>query len=232
MTAAGDPSQPLRAVIFDMDGVLIDTEPVWREVEIEVFARVGLHLTEDDCRSTMGLRVDEVVGAWYGRHPWTGPTCAEVANAIVDGVVATVRLRGEAMPGVAGAFAAVRSLGLHCAVASSSSMRLIEAVMERLELNGAVDVVRSAEHEAAGKPAPDVYLSTARELGVAPQSCLAVEDSVNGWLSATAAGMPCVVVPDAEVGRDPRLARAPLVLSSLSDLDAGRIDQIARDYFA
>ncbi len=230
--AAQTATAALRAVIFDMDGVLIDTEPVWRSVEIEVFAAVGVHLSEAECRQTMGMRVAEVVAARYSGQPWSGWSVDEVTRRIVDGVIRHVRAEGVAIEGALPAVAAVRRAGLLCAVASSSPSELISAVLESLGIASAVDVVCSAVDDAQGKPAPDIYLRTASELGVSPASCLAIEDSVNGVLSARAAGMPCVAVPDGVTASDPRLAAASVRLESLRDLDDGRLDQIRRAYFA
>ncbi len=223
---------PLRAVIFDMDGVLIDTEPVWRGVEIDVFRSVGVHITEAECRQTMGMRVREVVELWRQRRPWSGPSVDEVTARIVDGVVRHVRNEGVALDGALAAVAAVGRAGLRCAVASSSPPALISAVLESLGIGGAVDVACSAVHDARGKPAPDIYLRTARELGVSAASCLAIEDSVNGVLSARAAGMPCVAIPDEVTASDPRLAAATLRMESLRDLDDDRLSQLRRTYFA
>jgi HAD superfamily hydrolase (TIGR01509 family) len=230
------PAQPataaLRAVIFDMDGVLIDTEPMWRSVEIDVFASVGVHLTEAECRQTMGMRVHEVVEMWHQRRPWSGPSVADVTARVVEGVIRHVRAEGVAIDGALPAVAAVRRAGLLCAVASSSPPGLISAVLETLGIDSAVDVVCSAVDDASGKPAPDIYLRTASELGVSPASCLAIEDSINGVLSARGAGMPCVAVPDEVTASDPRLAAATVRLESLRDLDDQRLGQLRRTYFA
>ena len=214
----------LQAVIFDVDGVLIDTEPVWRRVETEVFGSLGLHLSEAQCRETMGVRIDEVVDLWYSRQPWVGPSRRAVADSIVAGVADEVRRSATAIDGALDAIAVVRRAGLACAVASSSPLALIEAVMAALRITGAVDAVCSAEREAHGKPAPDVYLRAASVLGVAPSSCLAVEDSINGVLSARAAGMRCVVVPDADTATDPRIELAALRLTSLRDFDDAALE--------
>ncbi len=122
------------------------------------------------------------------------------------------------MPGVTAAIALFERCGLRLAIASSSPRRLIDAVCDRLGLGG-IDVRCSAMDEAHGKPAPDVYLTAARRLGVAPAQCLAVEDSLNGLASARAAGMICVAVPDPLLAADPRYSAANLVLRSLTDLD-------------
>ena len=233
MTATALPRalRGLRAVVFDMDGVLIDTEPTWRRVEIDVFRSVGLHLTEADCRQTMGMRVEEAVQRWYAISPWHGATVAEVVHRIVAGVTENVRRHGAPMPGAVEAVAVARARGLRIAVASSSPPALIDVVIDRLKLSALIDEVCSAVTELHGKPAPDVYLRAAFLLGVPPSCCLAVEDSVIGVLAARASGMPCLVIPDGETGADPRLSAATLRLSSLGDFDGARLNSISTAYF-
>src|SRR5437588_3234573 len=115
-----------------MDGLLIDTEPIWRRSEIEVFGELGLHLTEEQCMQTMGVRVAEVVQLWYGRHPWEGPSCEEVTRLIYASVIEHVLAEGQPMSGVLKALRIVRDRGLVCGIASSSSEILIRAVVQRL----------------------------------------------------------------------------------------------------
>jgi sugar-phosphatase len=220
-----------------MDGLLIDTEPVWRTAEKEVFAELGIELTEADVLDTTGVRVDELVAAFLPRRPPSagpsppgssppGPSPAgpsppgssppEVADRITDLVADYVRREGEPMPGVPEAIALFGRLGLRLAIASSSPIRLIDAVCARLNLD--IDVRCSALDEPHGKPAPDVYLAAARRLGLSPAGCLAVEDSPAGVLAAKDAGMTCVAVPDPLLTGDPRYRRADLVLPSLTEL--------------
>ena len=210
----------IRAVIFDMDGVLIDSEPFWQESEIDVFGRAGLSLTREMCLQTMGLRVDEVVEYWRRRRPFDDAPAGTLEDAIIGGVVERILSQGEAKEGTAHALEFFRARGLPVALASSSAYRLIGAVTERLGLAGAFDVVYSAEEEEYGKPHPGVYLTTAQRLGVAPAECLAVEDSFNGVLAAKAARMRCVAVPEPAQRLDPRFAIADVVLDSLADVDA------------
>jgi mannitol-1-/sugar-/sorbitol-6-/2-deoxyglucose-6-phosphatase len=225
------PAGGLRAVIFDMDGVLIDTEPVWRQVETAVFASLGITLSDADCRETMGMRIDDVVRTWFARRPWSEVPVGDVTQRIVAGVIDHVREHGEPMEGAVVAVATVRAAGLRCAVASSSPRPLIEAVVAKLGIARWVDVTCSADQEALGKPAPDVYLRTASMLGVEPPECLAVEDSVAGVLSARAAGMPCVVIPDVVTASDPRLTAATVRIESLRELDGSLLDALRARYF-
>lgn len=166
---------------------------------------------------TMGIRIAEIVHMYHARYGWEGPTPVEVTEAIEAHVVQHVRTEGEAKPGVYASVEAVRAAGLPIAIASSSSERLIAAVVERLNLGTYVQVACSGDNEPEGKPHPGVYLTTARRLDVVPHRCLALEDSPNGVLSATAAGMACVAVPDPHLRADPRFRRADVILDTLID---------------
>jgi sugar-phosphatase len=204
-----------------MDGVLIDSEPIWRAVERDVFASVGIELTDQDLFSTMGVRVADVVDRWYRRHPWPEPSRQRVAEEIVEGVARGIQEHGVLNGGARRAVGYVRSLGLRLALASSSPIPLIRAVLSLGDLEDQFDVVVSGEDEQHGKPHPAVYVSAARRLEVPPGRCLAVEDSINGVRSAKAAGMVCVAISAVGVDHDV-FGGADLVLGSLEELD-GRI---------
>jgi sugar-phosphatase len=114
-----------------MDGVLIDSEPLWRRAEIAVFGELGVSLTEEDCLETQGLRIDEVVDYWLERRPWQGRSREEVAHAIVFRVGALIRGGAVPLPGAEEALASARARGWRLALASSSPRRLIETVIDR-----------------------------------------------------------------------------------------------------
>lgn len=214
-------ARPIEAVVFDMDGVLVDSEPIWRAVERDVFAGVGIDLTDEDLLPTMGVRVGDVVARWHRRHPWDEPSRERVAETIVERVAETIERQGTLNEGAARAIDYVGGLGLPMALASSSPMRLIRAVLSMGGLTDRFAAVLTAEDEARGKPDPAVYLSAARRLGVMPERCLAVEDAIHGVRAAKEAGMVCVAVPAGGVG-DGGFEEADLVLESLDEFD-GRI---------
>ncbi len=182
----------ITACVFDMDGVLIDTEPVWRETEHDVFARVGVELTDAQLRETWGMRIEEVVDYRYRVRPWNGIRPRAVEREIIREMVEHVRAHGVPIRGAVEAIHTARDAGLRVAIASSSSRELIDAVVERLGIGDLVDVVCSADDEERGKPDPGVYLSAARALDVMPSSCVAIEDSPVGVTAAIAAGMRCI----------------------------------------
>lgn len=185
-----------RAVVFDLDGLLVDSEPLWRLAEIEVFGRYGVPLTDELCRTTKGRVVGEVAGHWHRVFGWTGPPPAAVADEVVDRVAELLAERVELRPGAAALLDWCEARGLALAVASSSAHRLIEAALARHDLRPRFAAVSSAEDVGAGKPDPAVYLAAARALGVAPDRCLALEDADLGARSALAAGMACILVPE------------------------------------
>jgi HAD superfamily hydrolase (TIGR01509 family) len=209
--------RPIEAVVFDMDGVLVDSEPIWRTVERDVFAGVGIEVTDQDLLETMGVRVGDVVERWHRRSPWDEPSRVEVARSIVDGVAHAIEREGAFNRESIRAIDYVEALGLRLALASSSPMRLIRSVLSIGGLADRFEVVLSAEDEEHGKPHPAVYRSAARELGVLAERCLAVEDSINGVRSAKGAGMVSVAVPVSGVtdGFD----EADLVLGSIAEFD-------------
>jgi len=229
----------VEAVVLDMDGLLIDTEPVWRAAQSAVFAGFGVALSESDLLDSTGQPIEELIPVWRrrpvagaGPSPLTDPgladpglTDAEIADLIIDRVIAHVTAEGQPMPGVTAAIALFERCGLRLAIASSSPLRLIDAVCDRLGLTR-IEVRCSAMDEARGKPAPDVYLAAARRLGVAAASCLALEDSPAGIASARSAGMRCIAVPDPLLAADPRYREADLVLESLTRLDEAALRRL------
>ncbi len=211
----------IQAALFDMDGLLVDSEPHWRAMERVVFASVGLHLTDDECKQTTGMPILEVVRYWYARAPWTGldtpgRSHQNLADAITDGVHERIATLAEPMPGAIDALEFFVSRGILTAIASASPMSLIEVVIDRLGIRNALTTWHSATLEVRNKPAPDVYLGTARKLGVPPANCLAFEDSGSGVTSAVAAGMRTVAVPAAFEYDNPKFAVADLIIPALT----------------
>lgn len=209
----------IRAAIFDMDGLLLDSEPFWQQAEIDVLGRLGVPLTPEMCEQTKGLRIDEVITWWRSRYPWTGVSNERVVHDVLDGVAERVASHGRLLPGVEHALQLARRHCERVALASSSPMSLISHTLQTLGIRDQFDIVRSAEHEAHGKPHPAVYLSTAAELGISPLRCLAFEDSMTGVIAAKAARMVCVAVPDPTQRNDPRFTVADLTLDSLEQFD-------------
>jgi mannitol-1-/sugar-/sorbitol-6-/2-deoxyglucose-6-phosphatase len=195
-------SHNLQAYIFDMDGLLIDSEPLWRRAEISVLKTVGVPLTDDMCKETMGTRLDEMVAYWFQRFPWSGKSQNEVGGEILAEVTSLIAAEGLPMPGVREILELLMSRGEHLGLASSSPPALIEAVLTRLEIKSCFSVVCSAVDEQWGKPHPGVYLTTAKKMNADPALCVAFEDSPAGVESARKAGMTVVAVsPDCGQGK-------------------------------
>ncbi|MDH3714890.1 MAG: hexitol phosphatase HxpB [Gammaproteobacteria bacterium] len=208
----------MRAAIFDMDGLLIDSEPLWRRAEIAVFETVGIALDEKMCRQTTGMRIDAAIQHWFERFPWQGKSTQQLTHELLLRVQGEVEETGVCMPGVVETLDNAQAAGWRIGLASSSPSSLITCVLQKLGIADYFDVCCSAVDEPAGKPDPAVYLTVARVLEVAPGRCVAFEDSLPGIRSAKAAGMQVVAVPDPARSDDPAFAMADLRLRSLQEL--------------
>jgi beta-phosphoglucomutase-like phosphatase (HAD superfamily) len=208
------------AVIFDLDGVLVDSEVWWNDVRIAFAREHGRPWTHDDQLAVMGGNSREWSATMGRRLDLPHLTAEAIERAIVDGVVA--RYASEPSPVIDDAPAQVRRIAATrpVAIASSSHAEVIAAAVTALGIRDVMRAIVSSDEVAAGKPSPDVYLLAASRLDVDPARCLVVEDSLNGVRAGKAAGMTVVLVPNASVppAGDAR-ARADVVVPSLAALD-------------
>jgi sugar-phosphatase len=207
----------IQAAIFDMDGLLIDSEPLWYEAAVEVFQPLGIHLTPELYASSIGLRTKEFVDNWFTRYDIDMTIAPETVVEINDVVVGKISSMGEAMPGVYEVLEQLRKDGLTIGLATSSPKRLIDVVVDKLGIREYFSAFNSAEHLVHGKPHPQVYLDCASALGAPPVSCVCFEDSFFGMIAAKAARMQCVVVPLPASRHEARFQAADQVLHSLSE---------------
>lgn len=216
----------LGAVIFDMDGLLIDSEPLWHEAEMAVLVPLSVPLTPSRCLETTGMRVDEMVAHWFDRYPWPLPALNQVAGEVVAEVSRRLRQRAEPMPGARTLVESLAGQSMPLAIASSSPRSLIDATLDGLAMTEAFVVRCSAMDELRGKPDPAVFLSAARALGKSPAECLVLEDSLAGVDAALAAGMTVLAVPANAQWDQPGFDAAHGKLRSLADIDLGCIQEL------
>ena len=212
------------AAIFDMDGLLIDSEPLWDRAELEVISSLGVDISRrGELPDTLGLRIDMVVDLWYAQQPWSGPSRQEVTARIIQRAIALVEAERPLLPGVREALALCKANGLRVGLASASPLHMLEKVLAMFDLRDSFDALASAESLPYSKPHPQVYLDCAAKLGVDPLACVALEDSVNGMIASKAARMRSIVVPDEEHRADPRYVLANVKLESLQQLTAAHL---------
>ena len=205
--------------LFDMDGLLINSEPFWASVEKEVFANVGITLTDEMCRETQGLRVIEVVQYWYNQYPWGAQTTVDdVKMHIINGVREQILAKGVLMDGALHVMELLARNNFTMAIASSSPASLISAVISKFHLGEFIQCHVSAEDCNQGKPHPEVYLTAASMIDIPPKACLAFEDSSTGIKSASAADTIVVAVPENHLPDDV-IQLCHLQLSSLRQFD-------------
>lgn len=215
----------INAVVFDLDGVLIDSEPVWEEVRRQVVADHGGRWAPDSQRRLMGMSTGEWA-RYLSEELGVSLTPAEVADLVISQMAARY---AEHLPLMPGAVDAVRRLASRwpLGLGSSAPAMLIQTVLVTAGLRDDFAVVMSTEQVPSGKPAPDIYLAVTGQLGQRPADCAAIEDSTNGLKSAAAAGLAVVAVPHPSYPPDPAaLAQATLVLDNLTGLTVEKISTL------
>ena len=203
------------AALFDMDGLLIDSEPHWQDAELAVYQPYGVPVDRELCRASAGRRIDEVLTLWHRRFDWTGPPVEEMVEQVLAEVTRRILEHGAPLPGVHATIDALRDRGLKIAIASSSPYPLIDAVIAKLDLAERIDRTHSGVDEPRSKPDPAVFLGAAAKLGVAPHRCLVFEDAPAGVAAGKAAGMTVVAIPSVFGPDEPGFAAADRVLTSL-----------------
>lgn len=203
------------AVIFDMDGVLVDSEPLWKIAMEEVFCSLGSTLTKTDFQQTVGMRIDHVIDFWKRIENWPESTQL-IENQIINKMVSLVKENGCPLPGVVETIQHLqktKKIGL----ASSSPKVLIHTVLEKLNIQSNFHGVFSAEEEKYGKPHPAVYLKAAEKLQCEPHRCLVIEDSLTGVIAGKAANMTVMCIPEKSHLENPKLVLADFHFETMSD---------------
>jgi len=204
------------AVIFDMDGVLIDSEPLWKIAMEKVFSDLGCKLSKNDFQRTVGLRIDEVINYWNKDQNLGVADEKSVEDDIINRMIELVRENPIPLTGVMETLEYLSKNKLKIGLATSSPNQLLQAVLDGLKIDHFFDVAHSAEFEEFGKPHPAVYLETAKKLNVDSNKCLVIEDSLNGVISGMAAKMKVVCIPEKTHLKEPRLKVADFMFEDMS----------------
>jgi beta-phosphoglucomutase-like phosphatase (HAD superfamily) len=209
----------LNTVIFDMDGLLIDSEPLWNEAADEVFKEFGIRIAPHEYAITTGMRVKEFVLWWFYKNNIPAEHAAKAEHDIVQLVIQKIQAKGKPMLGLEHIFNFFISRKFKIGLASSSPMSLIDVVVARLGIGNYLHAVCSANALVFGKPHPQVYIDCAAALASHPMECICFEDSFNGLIAAKAASMKCVVVPSLHDSTKLKFNAADLKISSLQNFN-------------
>lgn len=207
----------IKAVIWDMDGVMVDSEVLWGEMEQVFFPRHGIDYHDEFKQYVMG-KIQPQVAAFYKEQFNLPQSVEDIIDERVTLLKDIYRKKLQPNPGLHEAVAYCQREILKMAVASSSPRSLIEFVLNTIGLHDAFPVITSGDEVERGKPEPDIFILTAKKLEVAPSECMVIEDSQNGLSAAKAAGMYCVVMPDPRFSKLEQFTAADAVVQDLTGI--------------
>lgn len=208
----------INTVIFDMDGLLLDTEPLWSISMLHVAQKHKIPIAAHQFKETTGLKIHEVVAYWAIKYPWQGASVHEVAEEIIDHIIILSKQRAKVMPGAVILLEQLVAKGYKLGVATSSPIRMLQELIHFFKLSRYFMELSSADTVGYGKPHPAVFLHCAAQLKSDPLQCIVLEDSVNGVIAAKAARMKVIAIPDAIYYGDIRFAIADKKVKSLMDI--------------
>ncbi len=209
-----------------MDGLLLDTEPLWGMSMLQVAEKHKIPITAQRFKETTGLRIYEVTDHWAIHYPWEGRSSKEVAEEILDEIIASSKSHATVMRGVEQTLQLLRQHKFKIGLASSSPARMIHELVDHFGITHYFDVITSADVVDLGKPHPAVFLHCAAELGSRPNQCVVLEDSVNGMIAGKAARMKVIAIPEEIHFDDPRFSIADARLRSMEDFDLGMLKHL------
>ncbi|MBI2729770.1 MAG: hexitol phosphatase HxpB [Sphingobacteriales bacterium] len=209
----------LNTVIFDMDGLLIDSEPFWEEAGKETLEKFNVSLSPEQYASSTGLRTQEWLQNWFHHFNIDETHIAEAEEVVVQKAIEKIVAHGVAMPGINYIMEFFKERNFNIGLATSSPMSLANPVIDKLNIRSYLQTITSAEHLPFGKPHPQVFINCAVELSAAPIQCLVFEDSFNGMIAAKAARMKCVVIPVDQQQQEIKWKAADLQLKSLEEFN-------------
>ncbi len=215
----------INTVIFDMDGLLIDSEPFWQEAGKETLEYYGASLNEDQYQRTTGLRTEEWIDFWFNYFQLDKSKAPEATEIIIQKAIEKIGQKGQPFDGATSIIQTFQDQGFKTGLATSSPLALVNVVLEKLNLNQPLDALTSAEKLPFGKPHPQVYLNCAEALNAKPIECVAFEDSFFGMIAAKAARMKCIVIPTPSDFHALKWNAADLILENLHSF---KIEQLNR----
>ena len=208
----------IKAVIFDMDGTLIDSQPIWYQVSTDFFQKNGFPVTMDDMIKLTGSPVAKLVDYVLQAYGQKDKERAQLITGLMDYAVSEILAAKPLLPNVKDVLAQLKQQGIKMAVASASPRNMLQGIVDSCGIAEYFDYLASAEELDYNKPHPAVYLHAAQQLGVNPTECFAVEDSVLGMISGKAASMKTVVIPAQAEWDDSRWALADFKLANIAEL--------------
>jgi mannitol-1-/sugar-/sorbitol-6-/2-deoxyglucose-6-phosphatase len=206
-------------VIFDMDGLLLDTEPLWGKSMLRIAQKHEIPIQAHQFKETTGLKIHEVVAYWAIKYPWKGSSIHQVAEEIIDDIIALSKSEASVMHGALELLMQLKDKGFKLGVATSSPIRMLYELIDFFELTHFFDELSSADTVGFGKPHPAVFLHCAAQMGSEPLNCVVFEDSFNGIVAGKAARMKVIAVPDSSHFDEPRFAAADKIVRSLADVN-------------
>lgn len=221
----------IKAAIFDLDGLLINSEPLWEQAETNIFARYHMKVTPELCQKVKGFRVDESVIKLLQIFNRSDLNPSLIERQIMDEVKNLISTKGKAMAGSSYIMHFFESRKIPMALASSSKMEIIDAALEKLGLRNHFSSIHSAEFETYGKPHPGIFITAADNLGINASECVVFEDSFNGLLAARSARMKTVGIPEPANINNPHFSIAHLLLPNLLAFKEAHLELLNKSDF-